>query len=142
MSDIELISEVDELDVISNKSISQELNEMLIESNPENTLNNNPEYTILLIVDINEKNPCGTCIETINNVSEWADEKEYLSRGVIRILLSQSTKLDNKFRLWSKLNIQEDEVPKLIFFDKNKNIIDILSGNIPKEYLDKLLISQ
>lgn len=135
----ELLSNVEEL-TLRTLSIQDEVLLLLRSTNYDNSLNNNPNLTLILLVDLQD-NPCGTCIKNLKIVESWGMKNGFLEKGIVRIIISQIKDLPREYLLWEKLHIydNQDETPKTMVFDKNKCLKDILVGGLSEEYLDRML---
>ena len=117
------------------RTIQDDVKELLLESNPKLSLNNQPTLTIIMVLNVFSQDPCNSCQETLDNVLKWCNDNDAFD-GELRLLLVDSSKGFGDQKMWSKLNISFNDVPLVLFFDKNQSLIDIVQGVTDINYLN------
>jgi hypothetical protein len=115
------------------KSIPNEILELLRETNPEGNLNNSPNLVILSVVNLDESNPCGVCSEALDQLKQWGLDNGAIGDGKVRVLVLPE--LDDK-KLWRKLGISMDEVPRHFIFNKDLALVDVVDGIMSGGYIE------
>ena len=117
------------------RTISDDIKDMLIESNPTLMLNNSPELVLILITNIYSSDPCSSCSENLSNISEWSTKNGQFNNNLRILLVDALNGFDDK-KIWEKLKVSFDDVPLTLFFDSNFALIDIVQGVISVNYLE------
>lgn len=115
------------------KTIPDELADLLSDTNPNGDLNNNPRLVILSIVNLDENNPCGVCSEAVDQLKQWGLDNGAIGDGRVRVLIVPE--LDDS-KLWNKLNVDADEVPRHYIFNKDLALIDVVNGVMNGGYIE------
>lgn len=115
------------------KSIPDEIVELLRETNVDGNLNNHPNLVIISVVNLDETNPCGVCSEALDQLKQWGLDNGAIGDGKVRVLILPE--LDDK-KLWRKLGISMDEVPRHFIFNRDFALIDVVDGVMSGGYLE------
>jgi hypothetical protein len=117
------------------KTISSDIKDMLIETNPTLLLNNSPDLVLILITNIYSADPCSSCSENLSNISEWADKNSQFENRLRILMIDAKNGFDDR-KIWDKLKVSFDDVPVTLFFDSNLGLIDVVQGVISVNYLE------
>lgn len=117
------------------RTIAEDVQDMLIESNPSMELNNKPKLTLILITSIHSKDPCSSCVENLSNISEWAIKNSHFDNSLRMLMIDSVVGFDDK-RIWEKLKVSFDDVPLTLFFDESFGLIDVVQGVMSVNYLN------
>lgn len=118
------------------RTMKDDLKDLLIESNPQLTLSNDPKLTILLLTSIHSTDPCSSCSENLANVANWANDNGYFGNSLRVLLLDSSAGFDEK-KIWEKLKASFDDVPVTYFFGEDLGLIDVVQGTMSINYLER-----
>lgn len=114
-------------------SIPDEILQLLKESNYNGNMNNHPNLVILSVVNLDESNPCGVCSESLDQLKQWGLDNGAIGDGKVRVLVVPE--IDDK-RLWHKLGISMDEVPRHYIFNKYLSLVDVVDGIMTGGYIE------
>ena len=117
------------------ESIPDDIFKLLNETNPDGSLNNSPNVVILSIVNLSESNPCGVCSEALDQLKQWGLDNGAIGDGKVRILVVPVPGLDDK-KLWRKLGINEEDVPRHYIFNRNLALVDVVDGIMTGGYIE------
>lgn len=117
-------------------TISDDIRDLLIQSNPSLEYNNTPVLSALLVTSIHSVDPCSSCSENLANMTRWADDHQYFNNELRLILLDSSMGFDEK-KIWDKLKVSFDDVPVTYFFNEGFGLIDVVQGVMSTDYLER-----
>lgn len=117
------------------RTISDNVREILIESNPTLLLNNHPTLTVMLVLNLYSSDPCSSCKELLSNVLQWSSNNDGFENELRILILDSSAGFDDK-KIWDKLKISFNDVPLALFFDENCALVDTVQGVMSVNYLE------